>query len=97
MAEVILPVAAVVAAGTGGYSAYSSDVSQRKGLARQKTAQQLAQNSALKQEKTAEEEVMRARRKQPDLAAILADMQGLKPTTKLTGPGGLASTSLLGG
>ncbi len=82
-------IASIVGALATGYNAVQTDTAQRKGRAMQKTANQQAQNAALKQEQSAEDAVRRANKQQPDIAALLADAQGpQKPATMLTGTTG---------
>ncbi len=98
MAKTALAVGAVVSALATTYGTVKQDQAQGKARKTQRTANQLAQNAALKNEQQTERELMRAQRSQPDLAALLAEQQaGARgPSTMLTGTTGLSTSNLLG-
>lgn len=88
MAKTALAIGAVAGALAGTYSAVSQDQAQGKARKAQGMAQQQAQGAALKQSQAADESIARANRKQPDLAAMLAQSQQTRaPSTLLTGSG----------
>lgn len=98
MAKSAMAASMVVSALAGSYQAVQSDRTARAGRRAQGAALQQAQNAAIKQENRAEDELMRARRGAPDLAALLADNQMLKPSaTQLSGGFGVTPSTLLGG
>ena len=97
MAKGVIAAGAVVSALAAGYGAVSADQAQQKSRKMQANAQQQAQAAAQKQNAQADEALMRANKKQPDVAALLADATAMKPQqTKLGGSNGIASSNLLG-
>ena len=97
MAKTAIAIGAVTAALASGVSAERQDSAARKSRNMTRTANQQAQNAAMKQNQLAEEQIARADKKTPDLAALLADQQQLRgPSTMLTGPSGLPANSMLG-
>lgn len=100
MAKTAIAIGAIAAAVGTGYSAAEQDKAASKSRGMQKTANQLAQNAALKQENASQDAMRKASRKTPDITALLADAQAMKgPSTMLTGPTGLSgmpTSNLLG-
>lgn len=95
MAKTTLAISAVASALATTYGAVQQDQAQRKSRGMQKTAQQQAQNTALKQENANEEAMRRATKKPPDLTELLASQSmTTKPGTMLTG--GAPTNSYLG-
>lgn len=93
----VIAVASVIGAGIQGVQAVGADKSQRKSLKQQKVGQQQAENAALKAEQTNQMALNQAKRKPPDIASLLAEVQGLRPpSTLLTGTTGLPTNNTLG-
>lgn len=106
-----LTIAAVAAAAGTAYSIYSGERAadaQQEAMRKQEEAQKQALDIQKKQAATAEQNINRANRKQPDVAAISQQSQAMAGqgggSTMLTGPQGvnpnelsLGKSTLLGG
>ena len=94
MVKTALAIGAVSSALATTYSAYEQQQSAKKGRKMQEGAQQQAMAQAQGQQRASEEQMRRANRKVPDVAALLADAQQMRqPSTMLSG---LPTSNLLG-
>jgi len=94
-------IGALAAAGSVGYAIYSGEEAkkrQKEALVRQERVQQEARDAAVSQRRAQEEEVRRANRRKPDVAAILegARVAGSAGSRSTLLTGGQNSTKLLG-
>lgn len=96
----ITAISAVVGAGAAVNSGVQQGRAAKKSLSRQKDAQQAASVAGMRQDQANLEDQKRVNRKQPNVAALLANaqkMSGASPRTMLTGANGVPTSSLLGG
>jgi len=84
-------IAAIGALGVSTYSTIEQSNAQKKSRKLQSVAQQLSQNAAAKQERINEEGIRKANRKQPNVAALLAEQQLMRPPSTV-----LTTSNLLG-
>ena len=91
--------ALLVGAGASTFSAISGQKSAKKGIKAQEKAQEESLMQAAKDKRASDQAINAARKKQPNVAALLADAQkgfARVPKTRLTGETGLPTSNLLG-